>query len=405
LSTNNCLILLFRWATRYDNGNDNVRSGIIQFAAQKLCAGRSPGNSLDYIEGLACLAQRLPIEFHSVTYESKMTELELVRGHMRILLPLEAGLESLTVSASEPLLSEAAYWMMNRDTPFKLNAVETLKSCLDLYAIHKDDRGELLVMLLFTLARDRAIGVPNGLGQPESGRRWCLVPRFMKMLFKFERHPSSDASLKDLFANSKIFFNHWVKVHQYEMVNVRYLAQLMRRGAALLCATNQAEINGIIPFLLTGYNISLKNIGVILWQVKNDSKFTDKPDPSLFKAMDPYALGVLNPGDNIPIIRIVFALASKTPCLTRVECSQDGFCDFWVGGISPTVFSPVDDHDASIWMALLQATYDWEDIYKKNPDETKAGQVEEGLRRSMNPGAAEDERHWGNWADFMAMEE
>ena len=34
----------------------------------------------------------------------------------------------------------------------------------------------------------------------------------------------------------------------------------------------------------------------------------------LFKAMDPYALGILN-RDKIPIIRIVFALASKTPCL------------------------------------------------------------------------------------------
>ncbi|KAF8347959.1 hypothetical protein F5887DRAFT_672674 [Amanita rubescens] len=327
------------WATRCDNGNDTVRSGIIQFAAQKLCAGRiyKHGESLSTAVQLACLAQRLPIEFHSVTYASKASELQLVEGHMRILLQLDAGLESLTtVSVSEPLLSEAAYWMMNPDTTFK--AAEALKSCLDGYAIHKGDRGELLVMLLFTLARDRAIGDPNSVGQPISGRRWCSVPRFMKKLFKFRRHPSSNASLKDLFANSKIFFNHWVKVHQYAIVNVRYLAHLMRRGAALLCATNQA---GIIPFLLAGYDIIPKNIGVILWQVKNDSKYTDKPDLSLFKAMDPYALGILNPGDNIPIIRIVFALASKTPCLTRVECSQDGFCDFWVGGISSTVFSPV----------------------------------------------------------------
>jgi hypothetical protein len=101
---------------------------------------------------------------------------------------------------------------------------------LDGYAIHKGDRGELLVMLLFTLARDRAIGHPNEYGQPDSGRRWRSVPDFMNALFEFKRHSRSDASLKDLFANSKIFFNHWVKVHQYAIVNVQYLAQLMRRG-------------------------------------------------------------------------------------------------------------------------------------------------------------------------------
>jgi hypothetical protein len=48
------------------------------------------------------------------------------------------------------------------------------------------------------------------------------------------------------------------------MVNVQYLAQLMRRGAAVLCATNQAGIDGVIPFLLTGYTIGINNIGVIL---------------------------------------------------------------------------------------------------------------------------------------------
>jgi hypothetical protein len=81
--------------------------------------------------------------------------------------------ESLTiVSASDPLLSEAAYWMMDSDATFK--AAETLKSCLDGYAIHKGDHGELLVMLLFTLARDRAIGHPKntvGLIPDDGGTR------------------------------------------------------------------------------------------------------------------------------------------------------------------------------------------------------------------------------------------
>jgi hypothetical protein len=48
-------------------------------------------------------------------------------------------------------------------------------------------------------------------------------------------------------------------------------------------------------------------------------------------------------------------------------------------------------------MTLLQATYGWEDVYKANPD-GKADKTEEDLRRSMNPGTAQDKHHWNNWA-------
>ena len=91
-------------------------------------------------------------------------------------------------------------------------------------------------------------------------------------------------------------------------------------------------------------------------------------------------------------------IGSKAPCLTRVTCQQDGFksCDFWVAGISPTVFSLVS-RDVSIWTALLQATYGWEDVYKTNPD-GKADKTEEYVRRSMNPpGTAKDKHYWEHW--------
>lgn len=95
--------------------------------------------------------------------------------------------------------------------------------------------------------------------------------------------------------------------------------------------------------------------------------------------MDPYALGILDPEDNsIPIIRMVFALASKTPCLTRVTCQQDGLKTAVTSGLA--VFSPVGDHDASILTELLQATYHdgpgLEDIWMTDK---------------------------GNWVDFTAM--
>jgi hypothetical protein len=62
---------------------------------------------------LACLAQRLPIEFNPTTYVDQSHEMKQVEGHLRVCLKVDAGFESMTtVSASEPLLSEAAYWVM-----------------------------------------------------------------------------------------------------------------------------------------------------------------------------------------------------------------------------------------------------------------------------------------------------
>jgi hypothetical protein len=120
--------------------------------------------NLESYQKLACLAQRLPIEFHSTTYTEQLEEMNQVEGHLRVCLKIDAGFESMqTVSPSEPLFSEAAYWIM-QDASF--NAIEAMKSVLGGFSIHKGDQGELLVMLLLTLARDAAVGPPDQLGKP-----------------------------------------------------------------------------------------------------------------------------------------------------------------------------------------------------------------------------------------------
>ena len=81
----------------------------------KLLGGQeyTAGFTFDEDQKLACLAQRLPIEFNSTTYAAKSLEMKQVEGHLRVCLKVDAGFETMTtVSASEPLLSEAAYWMM-----------------------------------------------------------------------------------------------------------------------------------------------------------------------------------------------------------------------------------------------------------------------------------------------------
>jgi hypothetical protein len=66
----------------------------------------------------------LPIEFNSTNYLSQEKEREQVEGHMRVCLKIDAAFETMTTtSSSEPILSEAAYFVMQRGS---LNAPKAL---------------------------------------------------------------------------------------------------------------------------------------------------------------------------------------------------------------------------------------------------------------------------------------
>jgi len=69
---------------------------------------------------------------------------------MRVCLKIDTAFESMiTVSASEPLLSEAAYSIMAQPS---FNVPKAMKSVLEGFSINKGDRGEFLVILI--VARD-----------------------------------------------------------------------------------------------------------------------------------------------------------------------------------------------------------------------------------------------------------
>jgi len=69
---------------------------------------------------------------------------------MGVCLKTDAAFESMiTVSASEPLLSEAAYSIMAQPS---FNVPKAMKSVLEGFSINKGDRGEFLVILI--VARD-----------------------------------------------------------------------------------------------------------------------------------------------------------------------------------------------------------------------------------------------------------
>ncbi|KZT22737.1 hypothetical protein NEOLEDRAFT_1137521 [Neolentinus lepideus HHB14362 ss-1] len=413
------------WGGRYDCGNDDIKSSMIEFAAHKLLGGvdyEGRWQDLSSAQILACLAQRLPIEFMTTRYpEDLSAELQQIERHMRICLQFDPNTLSLkTLSPSEPILSEAAYWMMQGehfDVPAQLMRV------FHDYPVDRGHLGELLVMTLFTVARDAAIGPPDDLGEPSGRKRWCTVPALLEKLFRIPESSTMDhvnilsatgctvdntgsticdEVLEHVFADSKMYFNHWVKTYEHELVKVDYLARQMFRGVAAFCDTGNIWIDGIIPFLYRGSQIKVENVGVIMWQCRNDSKYTDTPNIELLRAMDPYSLGIFDPSHpvDVPVIRIVFALAADTPCLKLVSDTGPSIntthkfktYDFWAAGLSPEILGPVRHGYEKSWDALLQLSNGWRDAYQNQL-------VPEIDLRVLNPAVADDAAFWQTWCE------
>ena len=140
-----------RFAARYLEGSEAVRREIIQFAVTKLLNADYTTKNISNTQALACLSQQLPIELNSTNYLSQEKEREQVEGHMRVCLKIDAAFETMTTtSSSEPILSEAAYFIMQSGS---LNAPKALKSVMEGFSISKGDRGELLALLLFSCTR------------------------------------------------------------------------------------------------------------------------------------------------------------------------------------------------------------------------------------------------------------
>ncbi|KIL67286.1 hypothetical protein M378DRAFT_9526 [Amanita muscaria Koide BX008] len=382
------------FGSRYDAGNPSVQEAIVTFAVGKLLNADPSTQNLTLDQMLACLSQRLPIQFNSTTYISQTSEWKQVERHMRVCLKIDAAFESMeTISSSEPLLSEAAYVIMARES---FDPLQSFKSVLEGFAVHKGDRGEFLVLLLLTLARDRAVGPPDHNGRPE--RRFFDFASFMYgHLFSESPSPSELQKLKSEFPNAMMHFNHFVKLHDFKSIDKECLLLLMTRGAGVLCANKHPSIDAVNVFLPSGTKLTIDNLGLILHQVKNDAIYTHIPKWKLFESMNPYDLGILKEGDApVPVIRIFFALAAKTPSLhvNRHDPSPNYdavIYDIWSAGLSSEFLSPIDSR-TTIWDALLQASYGWKEIYKAP---TK---VEKEIRSSMNPGAADDDGHWSHWA-------
>jgi hypothetical protein len=325
---------------------------------------------------------------------------------MRICLKIDAAFETMvTTSSSEPTLSEAAYFVMQKPS---FNAPKAFKSVMEGFSISKGDRGEFLVLLLLTLARDATVGPADEFGEPMSKKRWFGLSNFLcGQVFRIQTKATSFMNKESIramqmlqkdFPNAHLHFNHFVKVHEYKAIDLISLLLLKGRGAAVLCANNQTGIDAINIFLKDGTRLIKDNAGLILHQIKNDSKFTKTPQQKLFDLMDPYTLGILDEDCSaVPVIKIVFALAAKIPGLHIVRHAPTEeynavVYEIWCAGMSPEIFSPIESQQVGIWDSLLQASYGWQTLYKSSST------VISDLRRSAVPGAALDPGHYSRWA-------
>ena len=333
---------------------------------------------------------------------------------MRVVLKVDRSLETIvTTSPSESVLSEAAYFVMTTQTQF--NPPQALQSILDGFAVNKGELGELIVALLFIMARDEAVGDADRFGRPPNNQRWCSLTGLLTSLFcpptaatpqgwhfAEESLNQTESSLAKTFKRSRVYVTHFIKVHEQSVADVKFLMCLMARGAAVLCANGQYAVDGIIPFLVEGDEIRSDNIGLIMFQVKNDSKYSASPHSNLFNAMDPCVLKIVGSATNVPTIRIVFALAGRTTAIELTAhntTTTTGSCsryDFWVSGLSPKVLFPVRK-DASAWNSILQASYGWDRIYF---DTLK---LRAAHRKSMNPGVETDGEFWKNWCKLDSL--
>ncbi|KIM80582.1 hypothetical protein PILCRDRAFT_89553 [Piloderma croceum F 1598] len=123
---------------------------------------------------------------------------------------------------------------------------------------------------------------------------------------------------------------------------------------------SQHGIDGLMPFLSRGTKLSRDNLGVY------------QANAFLFGAMDPFTLKIFgdDSGSDVPVIRIVFALAADTPSIqvVKVQCTTNGkgksyiTYDIWCSGLSPDNLHSVTAGKEDVWQALLQRSHGWQDV-------------------------------------------
>ena len=189
------------------------------------------------------------------------------------------------------------------------------------------NQGELIAMVLCLLARDAAAKRLDHRVVPVCDFiRELLVSSARVLRSKPTRVRTADEAnktLEETFGKSKIFFNHFIKLHDNEIINRKYLWVLIARGTAGICANHQVGIDIVIPFLFWDHLLRRENVSAIFIQCKNSATFQVTTREYLLDMMNPYHIRFFDEKEiPVPVIRIVFALGLLIPKMEVLSCPE-----------------------------------------------------------------------------------
>ncbi|KAH9175259.1 hypothetical protein EDB89DRAFT_2092796 [Lactarius sanguifluus] len=427
VTSTECIVHMGRplWGTLYDCGSEDSRKIILEFAVAKLLCGPG-GHSGRFTSDHECavLSQRLALDINGTTSDDVADKEQLqISNFMRVCLSIPRDFDFAavrSVAASEPILSEAASFIMRGDPNFELP--DAFIDILDSYAINHGGRGELLVAAFFTRARDLYVRQIHLELFPYKPTQFCPIfsvkdllsnlfhpKHFITMLGSLPsvcRAGFSSRKFGDVFGKTKMHFNHMIRPFNCDAIGRPYLVSIMARGAAVFGADCQPGFDMVYPYLYDTNDLVINKVGFIVVQVKNHADNLS-PDANLFKKMDPFLCELVSkddrPGFTVPLIRIVFALGKGEPSFKRMRYNsleqgaatfdvngQPQFTsyDFWCSGIGPDLLQPVDENKTK-WVTLLGKTDRWDRVFSTStaPD----------VRRSHYPGGGDNKDHYGAW--------
>ncbi|KAI9452701.1 hypothetical protein BJY52DRAFT_1225998 [Lactarius psammicola] len=395
-----CVVHMGRplWGTCYDHGDEEVRRSLLDFAVQKLLCGNLGNESLTNPQTYAVLSQRLALDINTPHYlydlespfDTMQTMHEQITNHMRVCVVVGKGIESLRgIASSEPILSEAASFIMSSD---HFDLAHALTLVLKGFSINQGDRGELLVAAFFAWARDKRTILPILLGHTP--------------VLAFVFHFNVRFDVGEVFKKATMHFNHVLKPQAQRLLARRFLLYFMARGAAALGANCQPVFDAVYPYLYDSLDLEVKNVGFIIVQVKNDSNASRSDDASIFRKMDPFKCGLLGDSDKvdgrfpIPIIRLLFSLSGPGGVTQMTynnpsegtACLDDGHplftsYDYVCSGVSPKYLKPVEK-SPDTWTALVNKPDQWSSFYNVPAQNVLHSQI---------PGCGDHEAHFSSW--------
>ena len=395
------------------------------------------------------MSVRFALEFNAQTTEGHAREMEQVEKHMRVCILIHKGFETaVTISPSEPLLAEAARQYMTTHSS-RFNTAASLLEHLTTMGLDKGDRGELVAQVILILVADKACEkhlatAGEQLSTLTAGSQHQpvlhiptvpTVPRafsvelFIKALFaeqwhddilrslpaKWRTKTESNREFRTTFKDTRIYFTHFIKLDDPEVVNREFLWRLAIRGCVALCANCQCGIDIIAPLVFGTETLGRSNISALLMQVKNDKTFKAQPNTTVLDLMNPYLVRFFDMDEKkpLPIIRMVFALGSPTAAVEVIPQYVERFprkaktatrkvvsmsprytsYDIWCAKASSETFRVIEIEDEQNYALLLKTDKVFPQSYRS---EFGVEEVE-SIRRSMNPGTSINRAHWASF--------